>query len=131
MDATLKQRVEIIAQDVEVLKAGGGGSPTTDAYTKAESDEKFLTKSAAAQNYQPKGTYAQIGDITSAINALDVETTTTSGYYIKSIAQTDGKISAVAESIDTTPTENSTHPITSGAVYSVVGDINTVLEEVL
>lgn len=131
MDATLKQRVEILAQVVEVLQQGGGSSPTTDAYTKAESDAKFLTISAAAQNYQPKGTYAQIGDITSAINALDVESTTVSGYYIKSIAQTDGKIAAVAESIDTTPTENSTHPITSGAVYSVLGDINTVLEEVL
>ena len=32
---------------------------------------------------------------------------------------------------DTTPTENSTNPVTSGGIYNVIGDINTVLEEVL
>ena len=33
--------------------------------------------------------------------------------------------------VDTTPTENSKNPVTSGAVYSALGDINSVLEGVL
>lgn len=34
-------------------------------------------------------------------------------------------------SIDTTPTENSSNPITSGAVYSVLGDIQSALDAIL
>lgn len=37
----------------------------------------------------------------------------------------------VGANLDNTPVENSTNPITSGGVYAVVGDINSVLEEVL
>ena len=37
----------------------------------------------------------------------------------------------VGTNLDNTPVQNSTNPITSGAVYSVLGDINTVLESVL
>lgn len=37
----------------------------------------------------------------------------------------------VGTNLDSVPTENSTNPITSGGVYAVVGDINSVLEEVL
>lgn len=32
---------------------------------------------------------------------------------------------------DTVPTQGSTNPVTSGGIYNVIGDINTVLEEVL
>ena len=42
----------------------------------------------------------------------------------------DGTTSNVF-TVDTTATQNSTNPITSGAVYSLVGNINTVLESVL
>ena len=137
VEVLLKQRVEILAQEVKELQAegGGGGGGTTDAYTKAESDEKFLTKTDAASNYQAKGNYVQIGDVNnaidSAIEALDVSSTSTPGYVVRSIAQEDGKIVPVAEQVDTTPTASSTKLMTSGGVYAVVGDINSVLEEVL
>lgn len=36
-----------------------------------------------------------------------------------------------ALTFDTTPTENSTNPVTSGGIYNVIGNINSVLEEVL
>ena len=38
-----KQRLEILAAEVEELKNGGGGGGTVDAYTKAEADDKFAT----------------------------------------------------------------------------------------
>ena len=73
MDTLLKQRIEILAQELAALQkeveegGGGGGGGSVDAYTKQESDNKFLSKSDAVANYQPKGSYATTGDITSAI----------------------------------------------------------------
>ena len=45
----------------------------------------------------------------------------------------DGKQATltVGTNLDAVPTENSNNPITSGGVYAVVGNINSVLEEVL
>ena len=37
----------------------------------------------------------------------------------------------VGTNLDSVPTQNSTNPITSGGVYTVLGDINTVLESLL
>lgn len=39
-----KQRIEIIATELEELKRNGGGGGTVDAYTKAEADNKFAEK---------------------------------------------------------------------------------------
>ena len=50
MDKLLKQRVEIIAQEVEKMKAGGAG----EGYTKTEADAKFLSKSDASSTYATK-----------------------------------------------------------------------------
>lgn len=131
----IKQRLEILYQMVQVLEAEGGGG-SVDAYTKAQTDALLATKADASTTYSKTETNTLLEgkadtsttytktqtdtEITNAIGALDVETTATSGSYIKSISEADGKISAVAETIDTTPTENSTHPITSGAVYTAI-----------
>lgn len=52
--------------------------------------------------------------------------------YMKRKMDTEyqGKL-VVGTSLDDTPTYGSTNPITSGAVYAVIGDINSVLESVL
>lgn len=128
MDVLLKQRIEILAQELaalqkEVEEGGGGGGTPVDAYTKQESDNKFLSKTDAVANYQPKGSYATTGDITSAIEGLDVASTAASGSYVKSISQADGKISAVTETIDTEVTNGSAHPVTSNAVYQALQNI--------
>jgi len=71
----------------------------------------------------PKGTFeafAKSGDITSAIQALDVGSVGGAGKYISAISETDGKISATATTMDTTPTANSTNAITSGAVKTAL-----------
>jgi len=57
--------------------------------------------------------------ITNAINELDVASKGGSGKYIKSIEETNGKISAVEDAFDTQATQNSAKPITSGAVYAL------------
>lgn len=57
-----KQRLEIIAAELEELKNSGGGGGTVDAYTKAEADNKFAektnvyTKTEADNKFVEQGT---------------------------------------------------------------------------
>lgn len=60
--------------------------------------------------------FAKPADITAAIAALDVAEAGGSGKYISAISETNGKISATEATMDTTPTANSTVPVTSGGV---------------
>lgn len=60
-------------------------------------------------------------------NATVKQITVPSGNSTVTVEIHDARITA----IDTTPTQNSPNPITSGAVYTALGDINTVLESVL
>lgn len=57
-------------------------------------------------------------DITNAINALDVASVGGNGKYIKSISETNGKISATEESIMMSIIVDSDNPIASSAVAS-------------
>lgn len=59
-----------------------------------------------------------------AINALDVSEVGGDGKYIKSISEADGKISATAETMDTTPTANSQKAITSGGVKAAIAALD-------
>lgn len=71
----------------------------------------------------PKGTFesfAKAGDITAAIQALDVSSVGGSGKYISAISEADGKISATATSMDTAPTASSTNAVTSGGVKTAL-----------
>ena len=58
--------------------------------------------------------------ITSAIQALDVSSVGGDGKYISAISETDGKISATATTMDTTPTENSKKAVTSGGIKAAL-----------
>ena len=139
----IKQRLEILWQEVEKLEAEGGGG-SGDAYTKAQTDallaekaDKSTTytktqvdnalseKANAATTYTKDETNAEIQG---AITDLDVSSTSATGHYIKSIEQVDGKINAVAELIDTSPTPSSTKPITSGAVYTALANKENKIE---
>ena len=65
-------------------------------------------------------TFAKSGDITTAIQALDVSSVGGDGKYISAISETDGKISATATTMDTTPTANSTKAVTSGGIKTAL-----------
>lgn len=58
--------------------------------------------------------------VTTAIGALDVESVGGTGKYIKSISETDGVISATAETMDATPTAESDKAVKSGGVKMYV-----------
>lgn len=61
-----KQRIEILAAEVEELKNSGGGGGTVDAYTKAEADNKFAektnvyTKTEADDKFVEQGTPIEV-----------------------------------------------------------------------
>ena len=64
---------------------------------------------------------ASVGtSINNAIGALDVASAGGNGKYIKSISETDGKISAVTGNIDSSVNEGSSNPVTGGAVHSAI-----------
>lgn len=86
----------------------GGNAATAAGYTSGGAIDTAL---------QGKATPA---DIASAIQALDVASQGGDGKYIKAIYETDGKISATAETMDTAPTANSTKAVTSGGVKTAL-----------
>lgn len=93
-----------------------------DSYTKTETNNLLAGKQGVI-------------DSTHKLSAdLVDDTNSTNKFVNETEKQTwNGKQDAlvVGTNLDNAPVENSTNPITSGGVYAVVGDINTVLEEVL
>lgn len=79
--------------------------------------------------------YQQVINTNNKLSAdLVDDTNSTNKFTNETEKQTwNGKQDAlvVGTNLDSTPTQGSDNPITSGGVYSVVGDINTVLEGVL
>ena len=71
MEKLLKQRVEILAQEVEKMKSGGAG----EGYTKAEADAKFLSKddaSTALAGKQDRLNQTQLVAVNSGIDGTKV-----------------------------------------------------------
>ena len=67
-----------------------------------------------------------VATVANAINALDVSSVGGDGKYISAISETDGKISAAATTMDTTPTENSTKAVTSGGIKTALNNYVTI-----
>ena len=63
---------------------------------------------------------ASINAVLGVVESLDVPVTGGAGKYIKAISETDGKITPVEETLDTTVTQGSTVAPTSGAVYTAI-----------
>lgn len=95
------------------VNISGNAATATTATTAAG----YTSGGAIDTALQGKATPA---DIASAIQALDVASQGGDGKYIKAISEADGKISATAETMDTTPTANSTKAVTSGGVKTAL-----------
>ena len=52
------------------------------------------------------------------------------GKYISAISETDGKISAAATTMDTTPTSGSTNPVTSGGIKTALEVLQSNIDTV-
>lgn len=130
----LKQQLEILWQEVERMErenpepGPGGTSDYTELTNKPSingvelNGNKTLTQlgiAPAATTY----TKTEVdGEIIGAITDLDVSSTAATGHYIKSIAQEDGLIVPVAETLATSPVPSSEKPITSGGVAAALAN---------
>lgn len=80
-----------------------------------------LTQEDVSSTYDSSGTSPVDGKaIAAALGTLDIESVGGAGKYISAISETDGKISATAETMDSTPTSNSTKAVTSNGIYEYV-----------
>ena len=80
-----------------------------------------LTQDDVSSTYDSSGTSPVDGKaVAAALGTLDVESVGGAGKYISAISETDGKISATAETMDSTPTSSSTKAVTSDGIYEYV-----------
>ena len=119
-----------------------GKADADDVYTKTHMDTALAGKqpviddlsdirsgaALGATSLQPsdvKSTYSSSGTdpvngkaVAAAIGTLDVAAVGGSGSFISGISETNGKISATAGTVDSTPTESSTGLVTSAGIYT-------------
>lgn len=125
--------VDMIARMMAMSAEGGSGSAVQSDWEQTDTTAADYIKNKP--NLATVATSGSYADLTNkpTIPAAQVQadwnqTTTTAADYVKN-KPTLG--AAAACGVDTAPASGSTNLITSGAVYTVVGDINAVLEEVL
>lgn len=71
MKTNIKQKQPTLQKLIDELQSGGGGG-TVDAYTKAESDAKFLSKTDAASTYiKDDGSYITVNGIRLYISSTE------------------------------------------------------------
>ena len=70
-------------------------------------------------------TTAQVQALLDAVDGKQAKIT------VNGIVKGDGSGNLSAQTVDTTVTQNSSNLVTSGAVYAVVGDVESVLEALL
>lgn len=117
--AILRQELQNGTLVVKKAECDEGGNNIDDRFIDVEDDIDTL-------NDDDSTTGSVANKIKTAINALDVSSQGGAGKYIQSISETDGKISATAQTMDTTPTANSTKAVTSGGVKTALdGKLNT------
>lgn len=85
--------------------------------------DDFVHNGDVTSTYSSTGTAPVNGTaVAAAIGGLDVSSVGGDGKYISAISETDGKISATATTMDTTPTANSTKAVTSGGIKTALND---------
>ena len=116
-------------QTTDVAIANGDKLVVTDSSDSSKVARASISfdGSTTTKALTPKGTFeafAKSGDITTAIQSLDVSSVGGDGKYISAISETDGKISAAATTMDTTPTAGSTKPVTSGGIKTAIDSVD-------
>ena len=69
---------------------------------------------------------ADIATIPAGLSDIDYGVTAT-----RTLSKTEGSQTTTVFTVDNVPTTLSNNPVTSGAIYNTVGDINTILEQIL
>lgn len=99
-----------------VVFDGATGKLVKDGGTLGTAAFKSVTDTYSSTGTDPVSGKA----VAAAINALDVTEVGGDGKYIKKIKEDNGKITATVETMDTTPTANSTKAVTSGGIKTAL-----------
>lgn len=87
--------------------------------------DDFVHDGDVTSTYSSTGTAPVNGTaVAAAIGGLDVSSVGGDGKYISAISETDGKISAAATTMDTTPTANSMKAVTSEGIKTAIDTID-------
>ena len=105
------------------------GNTVFDRYKYSGADNQWLfeyelnNSSFTAEQWATINSGLTSNSISNAINALDVASVGGNNKYIKAISETDGKIFATEGDVDTSVTQNSSNPVTGGAVWTALQGI--------
>ena len=123
--SALWTKIKSTFQTLGNLVTTWGSTPSDTKYPSEKLVKDSLDGKQAALAFD--GTYnastnkaATVSTVTNAISGLDVSSVGGNGKYISAISETDGKISATATTMDTTPTANSTNAVTSGGIKTAL-----------
>ena len=106
------------SNDITKFVDGNGDEFNFRDPSKESLDNKVTSIRASSSASDDK--YPSEKAVASAIEALDVSSVGGAGKYISAISESDGKISATATTMDTTPTANSTNAVTSGGIKTAL-----------
>lgn len=122
---TFWAKIKSTFQTLGNLVTAWGSTPSDTKYPSEKLVKDALDGKQATLAFD--GTYnsstnkaATVSTVTNAISGLDVSSVGGNGKYISAISETDGKISATATTMDTTPTANSTNAVTSGGIKTAL-----------
>lgn len=127
LDGVLKSTVSVTVQTIpHTIYVGALDSAGTTGFNGMIDDFQIFNRPLSAEEvtalYLNKANTPKFYDINNYnIENCDVASVGGSGKYIESVSQTDGKLSAVAQNLDTVPVQNSQKPVTSGALYNFFG----------
>ena len=122
------QTVNGIIADLDVSEKGGNGKyikAISESNGKISATEGTIDSSVSSGSENPVTGGAVNTAITNAVNALDVAQSGGDGKYIKAISEVDGKISTTEGTIDSSVTSGSGNPVSSDAVNTAIGAIET------
>lgn len=123
----------VTAKDLSVTapSASGDALAFIDSVSQGADGQITATKKNVTvdSTYSASGTNPVNGTaVAAAIGTLSASAAGGNGQYIKAISESNGVISATAETMDTTPTANSTKAVTSGAVKTYVDNTVAALD---
>ena len=104
----------------------------TDIVEESNGDLKYNTKNVEVlETYDStSGKPASGKSIKAAIDTLTSSSTLTDGNYYTGMTETAGIVTLTQAAMDTSPTQNSTKPVTSGGVYTVTKSLSDSIDSI-
>lgn len=104
----------------------------TDIVEESNGDLKYNTKNVEVlETYDSTSSKPASGkSIKAAIDTLTSSSTLTGGNYYTGMTETAGIVTLTQAAMDTSPTKNSTKPVTSGGVYTVTKSLSDSIDSI-